>query len=712
VPKKTDMDAAAYAAHREAMRLRMQEKRAAANEIGELPPIVNPERRDRGRHNLMLFGETYLASMFNDLEYEWATFHHELTTTLQLTILEGGRFAQALPRGSGKTSWCEAALIWGGLYGHLKYGVLIDASAELSLGSLDSIKTQLEVQELLFEDFPEVCHPIRLIDRKAAKCNGQRYHGEATRIQWGKKFTVWPTIPGSESSGYRLACTGITGSGIRGLVFSNSKGKKVRPDAAVLNDFQTDKSAASVKQTGTRLNIIRSAISGMGGPGKEMAVVAAVTVMEPKDGADQLLAWPDWQGMRHGVLTPGLPKHMDKWKQYRELQKDSLLKRRGAKAECDFYAANREEMDAGTEATWPDRYNRKKELSGIQAAMNIYFREGEKAFWADYMNRPEMAVVGDLKKLDVTEVQARLNGLKRYQVPLGFDSITVGVDVQYRVIYYWVMAWRDNDFTGVCVDKGILPDQERKYVANLDDLKHTLQSESGANDADIDAAVTWGLNQLGELILDRPYAREDGMALKVKRCHVDINWHPSEAAVARFCRLSKWASICWPARGQAITNTKRRISAWTEKEGEQHPPRAIKRQCEWMVTTPKKHLVCEVYHLKSFWQSRVVTAFSLPLHSSGSISFYGLDGEIDHDEHLMAAEHLTAHFPIEKKIGIEEFIAWEPRVGAGRWDLLDCLINAAVAASVLRIQLKEETAAMGTKKTPKKKRTKEAEYLD
>lgn len=698
------------ARHRENMRQAEAAKTAAANDIGEIPPIVNPERRESCRFDLMKFGETYHRSMFEDLEYKWAGFHYEMVETLQRTVLEGGLFAEALPRGSGKTSWLEVALIWGGLYGHLKYAVLVDATNDLALSSLDSAKTQLEVQELLYEDFPEVVFPIRLLERKASKCNGQRYKGQSTRISWGKKFVVLPTIPGSESSGYRIGVSGITGSGLRGLVFSDSRGRKVRPDAAFINDFQTDRSAVSRKQTNTRLDIIRGAICGMGGPGKQISVCAAVTVQEPNDGADQMLEWPDWQGLRHGVLHPGLPKNLALWKEYREIQKTSLLKKRGTKAECDFYLANFEAMNEGTEATWPDRYNRKTERSGIQAAMNIFFSKGPKAFWSEFMNRPESAVIGDLKALDANDVRQRMNGLKRYEVPLGFDTITVGVDVQQNLVLYWVTAWRDNDFTGSVIDYGFLPAQDVRNVRDYDELTCTIQSESGADAADVDAAVSWALHQLGELVLDRDYIREDGQVLNVKRCHIDVHWQPSESAVSRFCRLSKWKSICYPARGQNVTSTKKRISSWTEKPGEKHPPRAIKRQCEWMITSPKKHLICEVYHWKAHWQSRMMTAFGKAMHSPGSISFYG-NFETDPEEHVLASEHLTAHYPSETKLGTEEFISWVPKVGGGRWDLLDCLINSAVAASVEKIQLQTEVAAQPPKPKPKPRRTIEAEYL-
>ena len=72
----------------------------------------------------------------------------------------------------------------------------------------------------------------------------------------------------------------------------------------------------------------------------------------------------------------------------------------------------------------------------------------------------------------------------------------------------------------------------------------------------------------------------------------------------------------------------------------------------------------------------------------------------------MVSEHLTAHYPQEKTLGSEQWIQWIPRVGGGRWDYLDCLIGAAVAASVEKIQLNTETESRNLGAKPKKgKRT-------
>ena len=54
----------------------------------------------------------------------------------------------------------ETAAIWSMVYGHREFVTLIGATESATLEMLDSIKTELEVNENLAADFPEVCFPI------------------------------------------------------------------------------------------------------------------------------------------------------------------------------------------------------------------------------------------------------------------------------------------------------------------------------------------------------------------------------------------------------------------------------------------------------------------------------------------------------------------------------------------------------------------------
>jgi len=106
--------------------------------------------------------------------------------------------------------------LWAVLYGHREFVCLIGASEVHAVEMLESIKMELDGNDLLEADFPEVCYPIRCLDGIANRCSGQLYKGQRTHIGWTANEVVLPTIPGSAASGAIIRVAGITGR-IRGM---------------------------------------------------------------------------------------------------------------------------------------------------------------------------------------------------------------------------------------------------------------------------------------------------------------------------------------------------------------------------------------------------------------------------------------------------------------------------------------------------------------
>jgi len=50
----------------------------------------------------------------------------------------------------------------------------------------------------------------------------------------------------------------------------------------------------------------------------------------------------------------------------------------------------------------------------------------------------------------------KLNGMKRGEVPLGANHLTMFIDVQAKLLFWLVAAWED-DFTGYVLDYGAYP---------------------------------------------------------------------------------------------------------------------------------------------------------------------------------------------------------------------------------------------------------------
>jgi hypothetical protein len=169
---------------------------------------------------------------------------------------------------------------------------------------LESIKTELEVNECLSADFPEACFPVHALDGIHNRCNGQLYRGERTRITWTANELVLPTIEGSPASDVTVRVAGITGR-IRGMKYKRPDGRSVRPSLVIIDDPQTSESAGSLEQTRKRVRVLAGDILGLAGPGQKISGIMPCTIIRPGDMADTILnkqKHPDWNGERTKML--------------------------------------------------------------------------------------------------------------------------------------------------------------------------------------------------------------------------------------------------------------------------------------------------------------------------------------------------------------------------------------------------------------------------
>jgi hypothetical protein len=203
--------------------------------------VKNPDRLEACRLSFRSFCESYFPRTFH---LPWSADHLKVISKIETSVLQGGLFAMAMPRGSGKTSLCETACLWALVYGHREFVALIGSDEEHAADMLDSIKSELENNDLLEEDFSNVCGPIRALEGIHQRAAGQLYQGNRTHIGWTSKEIVLPSIDGSPASGGIIKVAGITGR-IRGMKHKRADGKTVRPSLVLLDDPQTDESARS-----------------------------------------------------------------------------------------------------------------------------------------------------------------------------------------------------------------------------------------------------------------------------------------------------------------------------------------------------------------------------------------------------------------------------------------------------------------------------------
>lgn len=673
-PEETS-GARSYEERRNAERDRQAEQSLAGRDIGPLPEVVNPDRKAACERNFQLFCESYFPETYS---LAWSPDHLKVIEKIETAVLRGGLFALALPRGSGKTTITESAALWSMLYGHREFVVLIGATESAALELLDSLKTELEVNERLAEDFPEVCYPVAQLEGIANRCAGQLYKGERTRITWTSNEIVLPTVEGSRASGIIVRVAGITGR-IRGMKFKRSDGRSVRPSLVVIDDPQTSESAGSLEQTRKRVRVLAGDILGLAGPGQKISGIMPCTIIRPGDMADIILnrnTHPDWNGEKTRMVYR-FPTNMKLWEEYAEIRAEALRTEGNFQKATEFYLANREAMDAGAEVSWEARFNH-DEVSALQHAMNLKFQD-EAAFQSEYQNDPLPDDTADDSLLSVDEICAKINGLARRRVPLKCDRLTMFVDVQKALLFYVVIAWAE-DFTGAVIDYGSWPDQHR-HEYSLADANPSIQTLFPK--AGFEGALYAALSALTDECLGREWGREDGAVLKIERALVDANWGQSTDVVYQFCRQSSHAGVILPSHGRYVGASSKPMTEYRKQQGD-------RLGFNWMIpNVAGKRAIRHVIYDTNYWKSFIHARLAVPVGDKGSLTLYGrIPGA-----HQLFAEHLTAEYRVKTQGRGRTVDEWKLKPQSHDNHFLDCVAGCAVCGSMLGASLPETLPA-------------------
>lgn len=638
----------------------------ASRGIGDLPPCADVQRREACRTSLRLFIETYCrtADKFN---LPWASFHLEVLRKLQGAITTGGLFAMALPRSSGKTALTERAILWALLYGYRHYVVCIADGKQAALEILDTVQMEIESNELLQADFPEVCYPIKQLGGVQQRAAGQTYHGWPTNIVWGSSGTiVLPTIEGSASSGGILVTAGLN-SRLRGMKHTTADGAEYRPDFVFLDDPQNDRSANSASQTDKRLKIVRGTVLGLAGAGKKLAGVMACTVIRQGDLADTLLdrkQSPEWNGVRYSLLE-SMPTNDALWSQYHEIWADSQRRGNGIADATAFYASHRREMDEGALASWPERYEH-DEISAIQYAMDKLY-QAKDAFFAEYQNQPVTQEQTDTLSVKPSDVIAKISGVKRRIVPADATRIVAYIDVQKGVLPYMVTAFADTG-TAYVIDYGTYPEQPSPYWTMGDLQRSYMQRGMG-----LEGALTAALEALCSKLLDTAWIRQDGAEMHIGRCLVDAAWGMSTPTVLAYCQRSTWAGVLMPSFGRSLTADKKPFSEYHKQAGQTIGD-------FWLVTkhrTGIRVIEIDVNSAKSLWRQRLLT----PMGDKGSWQVFGAQHDnLTIEYHKCLADQLCAEYAIPTTGRNRVVEVWHLYAGRDN-HYLDCAAGCYAAAS-------------------------------
>jgi hypothetical protein len=634
---------------------------AAGRDIGKPPAVGDQARRDRTRSDFQAFCEAYAPESF---PLKWSPDHITAISKIEGAVLRGELFAFAMPRGSGKTTLCEWASIWALLHGHRQFIVIVGSDQAIAEQMLDSIKSHLEQNDLLAADFPEATFPIRALEGINKRARGQTIDGKPTKIEWGSDQITLATVSGGPSSGAAVRVAGITGR-IRGLRHTRPDGKTIRPDLVLIDDPQTDESAASPSQCATRERTLSGAILGLAGPGKRIAGLCTVTVIRTDDLADRLLdrqKHPSWQGERTKLVYEW-PDAEDDWSQYAELRREGQRDGTGTGAADDFYRQRQATMDAGSRVAWPER-KAPDELSAIQHAWNLRIDRGEAAFNAEFQNSP-LADDITTDKLDKRQLPLRATNIARGIVPAGHTKLTAFVDVQDRLLYWLVASWSES-FGGHVVAYGAHPDQGASFFEAGSARKTLALASPGAG---FEAALRAGLDETARLLLARDWPREDGVPMRISQLMVDANWGQSTAVVRNFARSSPFAAQILPSRGKGVGASGTPMGP--------RKNRGDRAGLNWLVGKTAEGTQIEAAYDTNFWKTFVSGRLRLGLGDPEAIMLHA-------GNHEMLIEHLVAEFPVRVEARGRSVDEWKSVARENHW--WDCLVGCAVAASITGLE--------------------------
>ena len=249
--------------------------------------------------------------------------------------------ATAAPRGEAKSTLVSQLFTLYCLVTQKKrYALIVMDSINQAYPMLESIKVELEFNQRLRIDFPEVA--------------GQGRVWQATTILTKANQKV--EIAGS-------------GKKLRGL-----RHGAYRPDLVVLDDIENDEQVRSAEQRDKLHDWLKKTVLPLGVPGEKLDVVYIGTILHYDSVLNRTLSSKAWKTAKFKALKK-MPDDMALWDKW----EDFFLNEGEAVADA-FYHANQAAMDKGSEVSWAAR--------PLLTLMKIRARDGHATFDSEYQNDP------------------------------------------------------------------------------------------------------------------------------------------------------------------------------------------------------------------------------------------------------------------------------------------------------------------------------------
>jgi len=308
-------------------------------------------RRERVKiasRDLEYFGRTYFPHY---IEAPSSRLHKYICTRYPAMIFQavetgqGDREADAAPRGNAKSTWTTLILpIWSAAYKYRLFPLIVSETASQSEDFIQFVKAELETNERLKQDFPDIC-------------------GEGP---------IWRANTIITRNGVKIRGVGA-GQKLRGMRHGSH-----RPDLVIGDDLENDEQVESPDQRKKLEKWFFKALMKIGQPDTVYIVVG--TILHYDSLLANLLKKPGWKGQKFKAVLKWSKSRL--WEKWGEIFADITIGKEEAEAEADaFYVRHQAEMLVGTEVLWPERED-------YYYLMKMRTSEGPAYFDSEKQNEP------------------------------------------------------------------------------------------------------------------------------------------------------------------------------------------------------------------------------------------------------------------------------------------------------------------------------------
>lgn len=249
--------------------------------------------------------------------------------------------ADAAPRGEAKSTLVSQLFtLYCLVTQRKKYTLIVMDSIDQAYPMLEAIKTELEFNQRLKTDFPEVAGAGR----------------------------VWQAATIVTQANQKVQVAG-SGKKLRGL-----RHGAYRPDLVILDDIENDEQVRSAEQRDKLHNWLKKTVLPLGAADGKMDVIYIGTILHYDSVLSRTLASKTWDTARFKALIK-YPDNMALWEKW-----EGFYLNEGEEVADAFYYANKAEMDKGSVVSWAAR--------PLLTLMKIRARDGHATFDSEYQNDP------------------------------------------------------------------------------------------------------------------------------------------------------------------------------------------------------------------------------------------------------------------------------------------------------------------------------------